>query len=332
MALEFKKAKRIQAKIKIAIGGASGSGKTMSSLLLGYGLVKAEHPEWTDEQVWDHIAVLDTENSSASLYVGKRVGPTVIGSYNVIDIEPPFEEQVLIDALTMCEQHQIECAIIDSASAFWTDALETQGKIAERTKSNFSAWKPVKADQNKMMQAILQCRMHVISNYRAKIEYTQDVENGKKVVKSLGMGIIAEGNTSYEYTTMFMLDDKHEANATKDRTGIFDGQFFVITAETGRKLYQWMAEGEVAPVSPAPEMKKAEPATAPEVDMERVKKAIAAVDPLIRDMVAKAPDQETKDSIVAMITEILGDKNYKKCTDLGKLTVLYKTLKEIEGE
>ena len=70
--------------------------------------------------------------------------------------------------------------------------------------------------------------MHVISNYRAKIEYTQDVENGKKVVKSLGMGIIAEGNTSYEYTTMFMLDDRHEANATKDRTGIFDGQYFVM--------------------------------------------------------------------------------------------------------
>ena len=190
MALQLQKAKRIQAKLKIAIGGASGSGKTLSALLMAYGLVKAEHPDWSDDQVWDRIAVLDTENSSASLYVGKRVGPTVIGSYNVIDITPPFEEQTLIDALSVCEQAQIECAIIDSASAFWMDALETQGKIAERTKSNFSAWKPVKNDQNKMMQAILQCRMHVISNYRAKIEYTQDVENGKKLLRALAWGLL----------------------------------------------------------------------------------------------------------------------------------------------
>ena len=323
MALQLQKAKRIQAKLKIAIGGASGSGKTLSALLMAYGLVKAEHPDWSDDQVWDRIAVLDTENSSASLYVGKRVGPTVIGSYNVIDITPPFEERTLIDALSVCEQAQIECAIIDSASAFWMDALETQGKIAERTKSNFSAWKPVKNDQNKMMQAILQCRMHVISNYRAKIEYTQDVENGKKVVKSLGMGIIAEGNTSYEYTTMFMLDDKHEANATKDRTGIFDGQYFVITADTGRKLYQWMAEGEVAP-PPAPVLQKAE--TAPAEPDEQLQKAIGLVDALIKE---KLKNAELKPQVLELVVSIIGDKNYKKCTDINKLRGLYSKLKEI---
>lgn len=318
MAIQLQKAKRIQAKLKVAIGGASGSGKTLSALLLAFGLVQAEHPEWTAEQVWDHIAVLDTENNSASLYVGKRVGPTVVGSYNVIDIQPPFEEQTLIDALAVCEQAQMECAIIDSASAFWMDALETQGKIAERTKSNFSAWKPVKNDQQKMMQAILQCRMHVISNYRAKIEYTQDVENGKKVVKSLGMGIIAEGNTSYEYTTMFMLDDRHEANATKDRTGIFDGQYFVITADTGRKLYQWMAEGEVAP-PPAPVLQKAEaPVNEDPAMADRVAKALAVVDPLI--VAAAAADKEgTK----AKVIEICGTANYKQVTDIDVLTKLY---------
>ena len=318
MAIQLQKAKRIQAKLKVAIGGASGSGKTLSALLLAFGLVQAEHPEWTAEQVWDHIAVLDTENNSASLYVGKRVGPTIVGSYNVIDIQPPFEEQTLIDALAVCEQAQMECAIIDSASAFWMDALETQGKIAERVKSNFSAWKPVKNDQQKMMQAILQCRMHVISNYRAKIEYTQDVENGKKVVKSLGMGIIAEGNTSYEYTTMFMLDDRHEANATKDRTGIFDGQYFVITADTGRKLYQWMAEGEVAP-SPAPVLQKAEaPVNEHPAMADRVAKAIAVVDPLI--VAAAAADKEgTK----AKVIEICGTANYKQVTDIDVLTKLY---------
>ena len=326
MALEFKKAKRVQAKVKIAIGGTSGSGKTMSSLLLAFGLVKAEHPEWSDEQVWDHICILDTENSSGSLYVGTHVGAYRIGEYNTIQIEPPFEEQTLIDCLRMCEDHHMECVIIDSASAFWMDALETQGKIAERTKSNFSSWKPVKADQNKMMQAILQCRAHVISNYRAKTEYTQEVgDNGKKVVKSLGMGIIAEGNSQYEYTLMLMLDADHVANATKDRTGCFDGKFFTITPDTGAKLYQWLSEGEVAPTPPV--IQKAEPVSAteePAVDPEQLQKAIAMVDALIKPLV----NPENKKEIAEKVKSIIGTPNYTKCTDIDKLRELYKAFSE----
>ena len=319
MAIQLQKAKRIQAKIKIAIGGASGSGKTLSALLLAYGLVKASHPEWNDTQVWDHIACIDTENKSSSLYVGKQVGPTLIGEYNVINMEPPYEEQSLIDAIGVCQQAGIECTIIDSTSAFWVDALETQGKIAERTKSNFSSWKPVKADQNKMMQAILQCDMHIIANYRAKMEYTQDVNDaGKKVVRQLGMGIIAEGTNIYEYTLVFMLDADHVANATKDRTGIFDGQFFTISADTGRKIYQWISEGEVAP-PPAPVLQKAEAVANEDPAMaDRVAKAIAVVDPLI--VAAAAADKEgTK----AKVIEICGTANYKQVTDIDVLTKLY---------
>ena len=330
MSFEFKKAKRIQAKVKLAIGGASGSGKTLSALLLAYGYLRAEHPDWTEEQIWDHIAVIDTENKSASLYVGKRVGATVIGSYNVIDVEPPFEEQTLIDCLQICTQHQMDFVIIDSASAFWLDALETQGKIAERTHSNFSSWKPVKADQSKMMQAILQADCHVIANYRAKTEYTQETnEAGKKVVKSLGLGIIAEGTNIYEYSVVWMLDADHVANATKDRTGVFDGQYFTITPDTGKKLFQWVSEGEVAPVQPV--IQKAEavapasvPAEDPAVDPEQLQKAIDAVDALIKPLVTA----ENKAEITAKIKSIVGQANYKKVTDINKLRELYKAFKE----
>ena len=319
MAIQLQKAKRIQAKIKIAIGGASGSGKTLSALLLAYGLVQAEHPQWTAEQVWDHIAVIDAENRSSSLYVGKSVSGVTIGSFNAIYVEPPFEEQTLIDSLAMCEQAGIECAIIDSASAYWTDALETQGRIAERTKNAFSAWRPVKNDIQKMMNKILQCNMHIIANYRAKIEYTQETnESGKKVVKSLGMGIIAEGNTSYEYSTMLMLDADHVANAAKDRTGLFDGKYFVITPDTGKQLYQWMAEGEVAP-PPAPVLQKAEaPVNEDPAMADRIAKALAVVDPLI--CAAAAADKE---GTRAKVIEICGDANYKQIKDIEVLTKLY---------
>ncbi len=117
MALVFQKAKRIQTKIKLAIGGPSGSGKTMSSLLLGFGLIKGEHPEWDDATCWDKICICDTENSSGALYVGARAGGTVIGQYNIISIDPPFEEQTLSDAIALREKHGMQAIILDATTA-----------------------------------------------------------------------------------------------------------------------------------------------------------------------------------------------------------------------
>jgi ATP-dependent protease Clp ATPase subunit len=56
--MSFKKAERKQVKIKLAVLGPSGSGKTYSALRLAKGLGKK-------------IAVLDSENGSASLYSDK---------------------------------------------------------------------------------------------------------------------------------------------------------------------------------------------------------------------------------------------------------------------
>jgi len=317
MALVFQKAKRIQTKIKLAIGGPSGSGKTMSSLLLGFGLIKGEHPEWDDATCWDKICICDTENSSGALYVGARAGGTVIGQYNIISIEPPFEEQTLIDAIAMCENHGMEVIILDSMTAFWQGeggALQTQGKIAERTGNSWTSWKGVRADQSKMMNAILQSKCHIISAYRAKTEYVQEKnDKGKTVVRNIGMGIIAEGNTEYEYSSFFLLDASHNATAMKDRTGLFDNQIFVITPETGKKIYQWLSEGEVAPANPVPA-----PSPAPSDLSDRIAKALAVVDPLI--CAAAAADKEgTK----AKVIEICGTANYKQVTDIDVLTKLY---------
>ena len=56
--MEIRKALRKQAKIKLALQGASGTGKTYSALLLASGMI-----------AWPKIAIIDTENHSADLYV-----------------------------------------------------------------------------------------------------------------------------------------------------------------------------------------------------------------------------------------------------------------------
>ena len=85
MAIQIKKAQRSLAKLKIGISGPSGSGKTLSSLLLGYGLVKASHPELSEDALWEKLCVIDTENESGSLYVGKQIAGTTVGEYLTIN-------------------------------------------------------------------------------------------------------------------------------------------------------------------------------------------------------------------------------------------------------
>ena len=324
MALVFKKAQREQVRIKVSIAGPAGSGKTMSSLLMAYGLTKAEFPDLSEEEIWGKICLIDTENGSGSLYVGKQVGPTTIGAYNTIDLTPPFEPGVFVDAIHMAEQHGMNVIIIDSLSHAWAGvggALDQQGKIAERSGNSWTAWRSVTPQHNKLVDAMLQSPAHVIANMRAKMEYQQTTgDNGKKQVKAIGMGVVMREGIEYEFTVSFMLDYDHVANSTKDRTGVFDGKYFTIDANTGKQMYEWLSSGAV----PAPKAEVPAPAPAPSAPDDQLKKAIGLVDALVKE---KLKVDGAKDGIIATIEETLGDKNYKKATDIDKLRDLYQKLK-----
>ena len=265
--IQLQKAKRSQVKIKLALAGVSGSGKTMSSLLMAYGIVKAAHPEYTDDQCWDKICIIDTENGSASLYANKTVGTYTIGEFYTLPMKAPFEPTKYIEYIHAAEQANIEVLIIDSLSMAWVGeggSLDKQGKIASRTGNGYTAWRDITPEHNKMIDTILQSTCHVICNFRAKQEYVQTKDNnGKTVIKNMGLGLQFRDSVEYELSTLLMLDSDHIANATKDRTGLFDGKYFVITPETGNEIYRWLSSGAPEAPKEAPTPVKAEPAAAP---------------------------------------------------------------------
>ena len=335
MALQFKKAQRAQVAIKIGIGGPSGSGKTMSSLLLAYGLVSAEHPEWSEDQCWDSICLIDTENGSGSLYVGENVGDTHIGSYNTIDMAPPYTATSFMDAIHMAENHSMRVIIIDSLTHAWTGeggALDKQGKAAVRTGNSYTAWREVTPEHNRLVDTMLQSKCHIIADMRAKMDYEQiKGANGKSQVKAVGMGVQMRDGIEYEFTTFFMLDYEHTANATKDRTHLFDGAYFTITPKTGRAFYQWLTSGsaaaapvETAPVpephkaqapAPAPEPEEKEPLDLPHATMEQLDEAIRAA--------CAGKSAEEKKLIGDQIKALAGTSNYKKILDQEVINQLY---------
>lgn len=154
------------------------------------------------------------------------------------------------------------------------------------------------------------------------MEYQQTEENGKKAVKAIGMGVVMRDGIEYEFTVSFMLDYNHVASSTKDRTGMFDGKYFVIDANTGKQMYEWLSSG-----APVAEEKQSVPAPAPAPSAqsdEQIQKAIDAVDALIKPQITA----ENKAKITEKVKSIIGMANYTKCTDIDKLRELYKAFKE----
>lgn len=226
--MKLQQAKRHQVKLRLGLSGASGFGKTMSALLLAHGI--------TDD--WSKIAIIDTENNSASLY-------SHLGEFNVLSLMEPYTPERYIEAIKTCENASIDVIIVDSITHEW------QGKggclqIHEQLGGRFQDWAKVSPRHQAFIDAILQSSCHVITTVRSKIDYSMDIgNNGKTKVVKHGLKPITREGLDYEMTLFFeLINDKHLAKASKDRTGLFmDKPEFVINKATGRKLIEWCNSG-----------------------------------------------------------------------------------------
>lgn len=222
----FAKAERKKAKLKLNLNGASGSGKTYSALVLASSLGQK-------------IAVIDTENESASLYANDF-------SFDTLPLRPPYSPERFAGAIQAAKNMGYDVLIIDSASHEWIGSggcLEINDTTAaNKFRGNtWSAWSETTPRHRKFIDAILQTDMHIITTTRAKTETVQG-EN-KKIMK---LGMKAEQRDGYEYELTIALDVVHESHVvlpTKDRTKLFNTTGEVITKETGEKLIAWLNDG-----------------------------------------------------------------------------------------
>lgn len=226
--MKLQQAQRSQVKLRIGLSGPSGYGKTMSALLLAFGIT----------QDWRKIAVIDTENNSASLY-------SHLGDFNVLSLEEPYSPQRYVEAIKTCENANMEVIIVDSISHEWSGqggCLEMHEKLGGR----FQDWAKVTPQHNSFIDSLLQSKAHVITTARRKVDYSLDKDmNGKTKVMKLGTKEITREGYEYELTVNFeLINENHLVKASKDRTGLFmDKPEFIINQATGKKLKAWCSEG-----------------------------------------------------------------------------------------
>jgi len=243
---QFHKAERKRGKLRLAIAGPAGSGKTYSALLIAFG-------------IGGKVAFIDTERGSGELY-------DHLGDYDACTLEAPFEPKKYVAAIKAAEVAGYDTIIIDSLTHAWAGTgglLDRHGMIADKSGNSWAAWRMVTPQHNELVDALLQSSCHIIATMRSKMEYTQVEEGGKKSVKKLGMSPIQRDGMEYEFTVFMDIDQNHIASSTKDRTMLFDGQYFKPSKQTGRLLMDWLEKAPEAQGIEKPENTQAAPQNKP---------------------------------------------------------------------
>jgi hypothetical protein len=218
----------------LGIAAPSGAGKTYSSLLLAFGM-------------GGKIGLIDTEHGSGDLYAD-------LGDYDIWSISAPYTVAKYLEAIKAFEDEGYTTIIIDSLSHAWAGdggLLDKQGKAADKSGNSWQAWRQVTPEHNKLVDAMLQSPCHIIATMRSKTEYVQekDERTGKQVIRKVGMAPVMRDGIEYEFTVFLDIGMDHTAVTTKDRTRLFDGQYFTVTQKIGQQLLQWLETGAEPPKS-----------------------------------------------------------------------------------
>ena len=234
--MTFHKAVKYGAKLRLAIAGPAGSGKTYTSLTLASALADG-----------GRVAVIDTEHGSASKYAD------IFPEFDTLQLET-FHPQRYIDAIHEAEQGGYAVLVIDSLSHAWSGQgglLEEKDKIARAKYSgnSFSAWNDASAIQNKLVNVILGAKLHIIATVRSKMDYVLETgANGKTMPRKVGMAPVQRDDLPYEFDVFCSMESDNTLIVDKSRCPALSGA--VIAKPNGSvadTLKVWLS-GEVPPV------------------------------------------------------------------------------------
>ncbi|MBR4753044.1 MAG: AAA family ATPase [Thermoguttaceae bacterium] len=230
----FQRVTRKNIAPKIALQGVSGSGKTFSALRFARGYVGAE----------GRIAVIDTENGSASLYSN-------VTDFDVVNIRPKQRGETISfwwadfeEAISAAEKENYDFLIIDSASHIWQATLDFKARLDKQGGNSFTNWGSAGLQFSAVQNRILQTSLPVLCCFRTKVEYVlEENEKGKQAPRKVGFAPITRGDAEYDFSIVFDVGRNHEATVSKTRCSAFGDDFNqIITEETGRTLRNWIDE------------------------------------------------------------------------------------------
>ena len=232
----FERVTRQRAKLRMALTGVSGAGKTLGALYIAGGITGD----------WGRVALIDTEHERARFYADRSDLGT--GAFLYAAMRPPFSperyRELVGEAAAAVGEDGV--VIVDSLSHAWNaegGVLEIKDRIAAKDGQNsYTAWAEAGREQTRLINSILSVPCHTICTMRSKMAYAmQEDERGRQRPVKLGMAPVQRDDTEYEFDIVLDIGRDHVATASKDTT-FLDKYGEVITPDLGAKLRDWLNE------------------------------------------------------------------------------------------
>src|ERR1035437_8127939 len=176
MSFEIKTATRQGVKPLVGFYGKSGSGKTMSALLLARGIAGPK----------GNVTLIDTENKRGSIFAD-----LIPGGYNSLDLDAPFSPDRYQEAIAEAEK-LASVIVIDSMSHEWSGeggvldwAEEELQRMGGGDNNKMRSWIKPKMSHKMMVQRLLRTKCALICCLRGEekthITKPADGQRGKVI-------------------------------------------------------------------------------------------------------------------------------------------------------
>ena len=199
----FKKAIKEGSKIKLAIFGPSGAGKTYSALSIATGITSITGGK---------IAVIDSERGTARKYADRfDFDVAELEDYSIASYIQNIESANMYDVL-----------IIDSLTHGWQYLVREVDKLAQaKYRGNtWAAWNEGTPLQKKLVSSFYSFNGHIIATMRSRTEWTVDKDrSGQTRPVRVGLAPEQGKGIEFEFDMLLELSTSHIGNVIKDRTG-----------------------------------------------------------------------------------------------------------------
>jgi len=238
----FKPATRTKSRLRMAIAGPSGSGKSFTAMRMATAVAGAG----------GRICVVASEPGAMEKYADLSPDgiPWKFDVCTLDDYSPTKYREAIIAAgregYTVC--------IIDSMSHEWEGAggaLELVDQKAAKGRGNkfTEGWGEVTPMHRSLFEAIVRSPCHIIATVRTKTDYAMETdERGKTKPVKVGTKPVQREGIEYEFDVFCRMDLTHTLIVEKTRCPAIDGISVVKpSAATFDPLVRWLNEGADVP-------------------------------------------------------------------------------------
>ncbi|BBC26593.1 AAA family ATPase [Pseudanabaena sp. ABRG5-3] len=220
MTYSFQQATKENIKLRMALYGPPGCGKTYTALQLATILGKK-------------IGLIDTEYGSSRKYAN-------LFNFKVLELTK-FGPSQYYNAIESAEEAGFDYLIIDSLSHAWYAELDSVG-------SDVRNWAKIRPIERQLWDKIISSSCHIIATMRSKIEYDYGATevNGKQKITSvrkIGTAPIQKEGSEYELDICGLLDDQNTLTISKSRCPEISNGIFPKPGKKFAEMIQtWLSD------------------------------------------------------------------------------------------